>query len=40
MAEIGGQADQGWCVGIQSPNKRENAEPEPEGLEIQRKVCE
>lgn len=33
VAEIGGQADQGWCAGIQNPNKRENAEPEPEVLE-------
>lgn len=33
MAEIGVQADQGWYVGIQNPNIRENAEPEPEALE-------
>lgn len=33
MAEIGSQADQGWCAGIQNPKKKENAEPEPQVLE-------
>lgn len=33
VAEMEGQADQGWCVGIENPNKRENAETEPEVLE-------